>query len=98
MDSLALEFALDRSTMRSTASLSQEKESVRPQISITLLNISKYIGQQKASEGAQTRSLINTAHASGVQFLKAILKLLNPYHKPLTWIQERSSANGHSRR
>lgn len=73
MDSLALEFTLDRSTMRSTASSSQEKESVWPQISITLLNISKYIGQQKASEGAQTGSVINTAHASGVQFLKAIL-------------------------
>lgn len=73
MNNLALEFALDKSTMRSIASLSQERETVRPQISIILLNISKYIGQQKASEGAQTRSLINTAHASGVQYPKATL-------------------------
>lgn len=80
MDNLAVEFALDRSTIRSTASLSQKRETVRPQISITLLNIPKYIGQQKASEGVQIRSLINAAHASGIQFLKATLQLLNPYH------------------
>lgn len=55
MNNLALEFALDKSTKRSTTSLSQERETVQPQISIILLNISKYTGQQKVSEGAQTR-------------------------------------------
>lgn len=59
--------------MRSTASLWSERETVQPQISIILLNISKYTGQQKASGGAQTRPLINTALASGAQFLKATL-------------------------
>lgn len=47
----------------------------RPQISIILLNISNYIGQQKASEGARNQLLINAAHPSAVhvRFLKAIL-------------------------
>lgn len=37
-----------------------------------------YTSQQKASEGAQTRSLINTPHASDVQFLKATLAVAEP--------------------